>query len=359
MKILYIAAESADFVIRLCNKFCEKGHEVTCVTQESDAYDLESSLKGHENLTRINMSFKDILNPNKVKTRLLTSLNKQKFDVVFGSHAPVSEAVRDIGIMTGSPWGVMLLDIPSDLMVVQRKRMIEWVKWFDVLKYANNMIFNTYVARDEYAKYTGQYFHNNNVIPYATNMPPEFDLAGKGKKGDYVVSVCRLTNMKNCKAIASALAQLDGKIGYHAIGRDSGELRLIKEICKKHGVPFKHSSMITEKEKFEIIRDSSLLIYPQATEYIGGLSPFEGMFVGKPVLAFDFQILKDLFGDNVYYAEKSIDSLARNIAFLTSVSPSAIEQRIIDANRYAKYIASFDNMADGMLKVFERMVIEK
>ena len=50
MNILYLGAESANWVINLCNKFCEQGHTVTCVIQTVDEYDGENPIPLHEDI---------------------------------------------------------------------------------------------------------------------------------------------------------------------------------------------------------------------------------------------------------------------------------------------------------------------
>ena len=199
MRILYIGAESANWIINLCNKFCEQGADVTCVVQQSDEYDKENPVKEHKKLTRINIENGKFFEPNFVFNKLLLPVKQNNFDIVFGSHMPVSPLVKGLAEKLNVPWGIMVLDIPTDLMRVDRRRMRNWLYWFDVCKYADTMIFNTRVARDEYEKFTSQYFFDDHIIPYAINMPAKYDMAGVDVKGDYILSICRLTPIKNCR----------------------------------------------------------------------------------------------------------------------------------------------------------------
>lgn len=356
MRILYVAAESANWVINLCNKFCELGHTVTCVVQQIDEYDSKNPIKEHKNLNRINVDFKTFFNPTLLKSKLLSTLQTQKFDIVFGSHAPISPVIADIAKTFKLPWGVMLLDIPTDLMYEDRNRMRQWLYWFDVLKYADMILFNTFVARDEYEKFTHQYFSDEYVIAYATNMPGKHDNCGIDIKGDYIVSACRLTPVKNCKIIPEALKLLDMNLGYVCIGRDRGELDIIKKTCKDNNIDFKHYESISEDKKFDLIKNSSMMIYPQQTKYIGGLSPFEAMYCGKPVILSNYPVLHDLFENNATYFENSVETLAQRISYVHGTKRKLLKPFLKKSNDYSKRLASFNNMAELMLKQFKKVI---
>lgn len=356
MNILYIGLESANWVINLCNEFCKLGNKVTCLVQDFDEYDKENPASLHQNLTRINLSSEDINSGSRIRNKLLLTLSNEKFDIIFGSHAPVSSIIKELAKSLSIPWGVMILDIPTDLMKNDRKRMINWLHWFDDLKCADVVLFNTFVARDEYYNYTHQYFPEENVIPYGVNMPEEYDSAGLDVRGDYVLSVCRLTFKKNCNLIARALAYLDKPLKYVAVGRDKGDLINIKNICKVCNIDFEHFENVTEKEKFELIKKSSMVIYPQDSEYIAGLSPLEAMYVGKPVIVLDFKILKDLYKDYAICVQNEPMDLAREISFVNNLNSTVIREHLIKANKYVKGIASFKVMAARMINIFEKVV---
>lgn len=351
MNILYLGAESANWVVSLCNEMCKQGHKVTCVVQQVDEYDKDAKIEMHPNLTRINVSFNDFFNPTIMKSKLITTITQSKFDIIFGSHAPVSPVVYDLARTYNLPWGIMLLDIPTDLMIQDRNRMIQWLYWFDIMKYANVMIFNTKIARDEYNKYTHQFFNDKHVIPYATNMPHSFRMSGADIKGDYVVSVCRIHPNKNCKEIAHALSFLEKPLGYIAIGRDNGEVALIKEICEKNNIDFKHFPNVTEEQKYEIIKNSSMMIYPQATKYIGGLSPFEAMFCGKPVLVRNYNVLRDLYQDHAIYYSNGPKNLAEKIAYVHNMKRNKNDLEV--SCKHALVTADFTGMANKMLSVIQ------
>ena len=359
MKLLYLAAESANWVISLCNEFCKQGHEVTCVVQDSDEYDKENPVEEHENLTRVNVSMEHFFNSQKMKSALVKELTMKNFDLVFGSHAPVSKAVEEIAQMKQIPWGVMLLDIPRDLMEQDRNRMLQWTVWFDTLKYANQLIFNTKVARDVYYDYTKQYLPDENVITYGTAFKPDYFKAGKDIKGDYVISMCRLTNVKAVSNITHALSSLDIPLKQVVVGRDRGDLKYIKYIGENFNVPVIHYENVSEEEKYELIKNSAVVIYPQESEYIGGLNPWEGMYVGKPVICRDYKVLKDLYGEHAgvqYVKPHNHKALANKILEIYYTRKYDVPFNVEQMAERAKNEASFEVMAERMIKVFNKMV---
>lgn len=357
MNLLYFGAESANFVIGLCNAFCRAGHKVTAVVQQLDEYDKDNPIEPHENLTRINIDYEKFFVPARMHSKTLDLFAREKFDLIFGSHTPISPVVAYLARIYKLPWGIMILDVPTDAMKEERWRMRQWSFWFDVLKQADTLIFNTYVARDEYYKYTKHWFPDTHVIPAGTDLFPEYEGAGLDIEGDYVITVSRLTPKKNCLMVARALGLLKPDLKYFCIGRDRGELGFIKKVCEENNVPFEHKSLITQKEKFELIKNSAMLLYPQNTEYIAGLSPLEGMFVGKPVICGDFKILHDLYGDFPFYCDITNPfSLAETIAYVRSLKKDVIKNRLKQGVVHGRETGSFDNIARAMLKIMESIV---
>ena len=359
MNIIYVAGESSDFVLNLCNKFCEKGHNVTCVVQNEDSYDRDEPVVEHKNLTRIDVSYSVLFSGKGLVEQLKDVISNTKTDIIFGSHAPMAPLIQYLANLYKIPWGIMILDIPSDLMYAQRKRMKQWLLWFDTMKMADAIIFNTNIARDEYDRFTGQWFNEAYVIPYAINTPEKFDMSGVDIKGDYVISVCRLTYQKNCSIIPKALSLLNMPKKYIAIGKVSHppELEEIKKICKENDIEFEHHEMITETKKFELIRDSAMVIYPQESEYIGGLNPFEGMFCGKSVIANDYKVLRDLYTDYAIYFNNTPEDLATKIAYVYNkkITTPRHNLKMELARRWVDETATFDKMAEGMLNIFEKI----
>ena len=355
MNILYLAMENARWVTNLCYEIAEQGHDITCLIQTVDDYNKGIPFKEHKNMEIISMEYVDFLNIPQFEAKHFSKLKNKKFDIVFGSHSPCSALVRTLANTFKIPWGVMLLDIPTDLMHIERFRMKQWLNWFDILKYADTMVFNTFMAKDEYEKYTHQWFPDDNVITYATNFIPEYKNTGINIQGDYVISVCRLHPNKNLRIVPTALSLTKTIKKFMVIGYDNGDGVNVREECNKHGIEFIHKTNVTDDEKFKLIRDSAMLIYPQKTPYIGGLSPFEGLYVGKPVIVPDLKVMKDLFLDiPIYFNNNDPESLADAISIALERN---VDKDIKEfASMFAEMTASQSKMAQSLLKIMDKTI---
>ena len=355
MNILYIAGESCNWVINLCNEMCLQGHNVTCVVQQLDEYDKDNPAVEHPNLTRINVDYGTMFDPAKMRIVLESkdALHKD-YDILFGSHTPVTPVMQYLSVLLNIPWGVMLLDIPTDLICIEENRRNQWKYWFAVMKTAKQLVFNTFVARDEYNNFMDVKYDDENVITYATKIPEEYKLSGIDIKGDYIVSACRLTPVKNISMITKALALVDRPIKQIVVGRDRGDLANINRIAIENNIHVIYKDMVSEKDKYELIKNSLCLAYPQQTEYIGGLSPWEGMMIGKPTICTDYKVLKDLFKEHIdYFDRSSIQALADKI---TEIYDNVYDKnKLAAASSYAYEDAVFETMAKKLINVFERM----
>lgn len=351
MKILYIANDSVNHAVSIINELAKLGHKVVAHTMSYDYYDSNREIITHKNVTLYPRSDDSLVNPK----LFFEQFRETGFDLVFTSTVRTAHLGHMIKKHLNIPWVSMILDVPTHLIKKQPERAMMWKQHFPLLKQADTIVFNTEIARDEFFKFTKVKYPNSNIIIYPTNLPEEFYKAGIGHplKGDakYVVSVCRLTPEKNCKIIPKALSLTKEKYNYVAIGPDQGELEEIKVRCAKEGIPFTHYSGISGKEKMDLIKHSVMMIYPQETEYIGGLPPYEGMFVGKPVLCPNYKVLHDLYGSNVcYYKKNDEKSLAIAIDYLATNDFGDAYNSVAE---FAKRVCNYEVMANGLLKVFE------
>jgi len=358
MKILYLGGESANFVVKLCNELCELGHEVQCVVQTRDEYDKENPVKQHKNLSRMNIPELEYFNHSAFEKKHLQKILELDFDIILASHVILTSIAHRIASITKKSWGVMILDIPVMLMIEDRNRMRKWLKWFELLKYADAVLFITSLARDSYEKFTNQHFPDENIITYAPSICEESFLSGLNINGDYVVSVCRLHKIKNCIDIPRALSLLENIKTYVAVGRNYGEVTSIKEECDKHDIEFVYFTEISDSQKCDIIKHASMLVYPECSDYQGaGLSPLEAMYIGTPVISPDLFSKREVFQDYPFYYEKdNMEDMAKQIAYVYSAKRDNMKERLTNAAHYVKNEINFTVMAEKLNKIIEKMV---
>lgn len=354
MNILYVASESSEYVSSLCQEIAKRGHTITMVVQESDHYTtMKEEL--HSNIKKIVVESNALFHP-----QLLESLLKEKdvfnddYDIMFGSNTPIAPVLNYFHSILKIPWGIMIHDVPIDLIDADETRGLYWKFWLADLRSASQVCFNTYVARDEYLNLTNIYYTDDNVFTYATNISKEVSMSGSMVKGDYVVSVCRIAPHKNLSMITKALAYLNNPIKQVVIGRDSGDLHSVMSVAKEHGVEVIVKGMVSDEEKISLIQNSLCLVYPQKSAYIAGLSPWESMMIGKPTICSDYKILRDLYKNHVsYFDVNSIMELAGRINEVYTGDYNIPKLQF--ASDYAYEEASFSTMATKLLKIMSNI----
>jgi glycosyltransferase involved in cell wall biosynthesis len=355
MKILYIGAEASNWVVRLCSEISKQGHEVTAIVRNDDSY--HDDVEKTDSLTVYSVPSHLFFNFPSLAAFINDHIKDGKYDLVFGSHIPCVEMTKAVADYINVPWGFMILDIPSDLMAEDKNRMSNWYNYFWLLRDAKEVVFNTGVARQEFFRYTNRMVSDDNLFPYATAFRSNYKNY-RGERRNEIISVCRLTELKNCILIPKALSLLKNPPKYVCIGRDNGQLSIIRDMCAENGIVFEYLDNVTEEEKYRRISEASALVYPQKTEYIGGLSPFEAMYVGTPALVPDLKVLRDLYGDAAfsYFENNNEVDLASKISFVTNLKRNKhIDSWLSVASAYAEHEASFDKMAESILVVMEKI----
>lgn len=355
MNILYLGGESGNWIVNLCNSLSKLGNIVTCVIQDSDKYE---DVKPLPNVTLISLK-PDNFNEKQIYYKILN----KSFDVIMGSHVNVLKQTMDLAKILNLPWGFMVLDVPKDLIEYDRQRQKLWDNYIEALKQADLLIFNTPQALKAYQEISGQQIELNCGPPivYAFNQIEEYKNSGSKIKGDYVLSICRLTPLKNCVIIPEALGLLEQPKKYIAIGRDGGQLNQIRESCIKYGIEFIHKENITDQEKFELIKNSLCLVYPQVSEYIGGLSPFESMYCGKPTIVPDIKVLSDLYLKYTKYYNNTVEGLASQIAKVQLERIEEYSKELVEEVECGKEVITISGFAaknnfDSMAKKIDERI---
>lgn len=352
MKILYIGEETRNWVMRLVNELTLIGHTVTAVVKKYDEYDDKNKVEPLEGVTVLEVDDNAYFRPETV----YEMIKDNKYDIVYGSHIIACVSVKYVADKMNIPYGIQVLDVPVDLMKQDERRMNNWNIYFKVLKDCKTMTFITGKARDDWKVYTGQYYDDTHVIHYAMHIPEEYRLSGLYKDDNYVVSFCRVCPMKNISQATKSLVQLPKlKMKQIVVGKSQGDVEPIMYIANKYGLKAVHASQVTEIQKFELIKNATAMVYPQNTEFIGGLAPFESMFIGTPVVCYDYDILKSLYADNAFYADKDVpDSYTHELAYILTVDKAFIKDKLVAASEHASN-NTFKNMAKKLDNVLRGM----
>ncbi len=124
-----------------------------------------------------------------------------------------------------------------------------------------------------------------------------------------IVYVSRMVAHKNFEHILEAVSDLDNPPVINLIGH--GDKALLRKYSDK--LKFNIHQNITDKQKFEILQRSKLLV--TASTYEGfGMSPLEAFYCKKPVVAYRLPIFEEVHEDRIDYADiNDVKMLANNI----------------------------------------------
>ena len=333
MNILYIGEETRNWVVTLCNELVPLGHTITAVVKKYDEYDDNNKIEAVDGVTLVEVDDDAYFKPDTVANLLD---NIEQYDIVYGSHIIACLPVVHIGKKYNIPYGIQVLDIPLDLIEAQPQRKANWKVYTEVLKDCKTMTFIIPQARDAWKDLTGQYYDDSHLITYPICVSEEYKGVGIDCDDNYIISFCRVTPQRNVAQATASLAQLKNDTKQVVIGKNQGGLDRVMAIANKYGVKVMYEKEVPETEKWELIKNASVVVHTQLSEYLGGLNVWEGMYIGTPTLAYDVDLLKDLYKEHAFYAKRDTpNSYTHMLAYLISVKKEFIKDKLIKASDYA------------------------
>ena len=137
------------------------------------------------------------------------------------------------------------------------------------------------------------------------------------------------------------------------VGVDIESEELLMKQASMHQVVVEVKVGITDEEKFAILKTSRLLIFPSLFEGFG-LPPGEALFYGTPVLAYELDVLKEIYSDSITYARYGdVDDLIAKFKTLLSTSG------ILLLARRAKRLADLDRFSEKLNNVVTTVADQK
>jgi glycosyltransferase involved in cell wall biosynthesis len=195
------------------------------------------------------------------------------------------------------------------------------------MKYADAVIFVSKATQDDAERLIGTGHNLRRVVPLGVaTCPPvpqddsssEICLSGMGVERPYLLFVGTLEPRKNIIRIVHAFERvaeshpnltlvLAGKFGWHtadiAAAMKNSPMRL-----RIH-----HLGFVTETEKWTLLRDCAMLVYPSLYEGFG-LPVLEGMAAGAPVITSNLSSMPEVAGDAAVLVDPtSSDAIAAAI----------------------------------------------
>lgn len=284
----------------------------------------------------------------------------QKFDCVFGMDQSVSPIVAEYKNRAKTKAFCMFLDFPVHVIDGQDKfnynfgysqRFYYWVQCALEL---DGVVFNNNVAVEEFYK---RYKREAHLVwyPVISNYTYD-DFSADGPSKDYIIGCHRLIPYKGTDYLIKAIMRSKYTYKQIFVSGDKDHMAALNGLAKDaidRGSELEFKQAASEKDKMSLLYNARLVVYPQITEWIGGMSILEGMSVQTPGVCFDYPVLKELYGDCALYAvPKSIGDLREKISQLYNDQDLLGELSKKGHERFQKYF-TVDVMADNLTKVFE------
>ncbi|MDO8623112.1 MAG: glycosyltransferase family 4 protein [archaeon] len=318
MKLLFISLDLSDYNCKthqaiFTDEIACKGHEITYISPNKHK-------PVHENVENIN--FNTHVDPS---DELIKLLREQNFDVALTFSVKGINWLEKIYFNTGLKTKTVcqVLDVPLFRLKTQFLTdyhfnfQKEWDKYFSLLQKCDIVITNTLITKKILiGKGIGVKKIRN--IYYGISIPniPNIDI--KDKKNQ-IVFVSRLRWYKGLDILMYSLAMLKDKPELHIIGFEEEEKPSFKLLnCD---VPFRYLLManqlnlkiafygsISDSEKFKIIKESKLAVFPDYSETISSLFPLEAVYCGTICLVGDFPINRERFKETVLYIDEQFNT---------------------------------------------------
>lgn len=278
-----------------------------------------------------------------------------KTDIIFGLDQSVVPFVYTMRKKLGCPAVAMMLDFPKHVIDEGSPADFNpdysnrYYTWINMLNDIDGIVYNNEIAANHVSMLLEREVH---LVWYPLCNLDAISKIEKRKSDPYVVSCHRFINYKGTEYLIKALYGVP--IDYRAISVSGNLEQQITGFGQDMlGGRFIKMPKLSEEDKLQTIANAEVLVYPQITDWVGGLSPLEAMALRVPVVCFDYPVLRELYEDCAVYAKKKdIDSLQEKILMVLN---EEYDKSIIDRAQ-ERIQSNFhpNQMAKKLIAVFEK-----
>lgn len=290
---------------KLCVEFAKKGHSVTLICSEKARLFDVGEVPSHPNLRILDIPFSEYR--HEVFLDMCGWPPEHKLDVVLGMDQSVSPFVADFKAKHPTIRSyIMFLDLPMHVIGGQDTLNYDvgysqrFYYWLQCSLELDGTIFNNGVAIEQYKK---MYNRDAHLVFYAISNDDYLDKPIVPPTKDYVFGCNRLIKYKGTEYTFFALRRTKYKYKHVFVSGEEREIENIKALSRELSQKITLYERISEDVKMDLTYHAKVVVYPQITEWIGGLSIIEGWSVKTPGICFDYPVLRELYGDCVLYAK--------------------------------------------------------
>jgi len=187
------------------------------------------------------------------------------------------------------------------------------------------------------------------IHPCINNI--EADKAKVTEIKDEIVTIGRFLDFKRVDDLLKVSEKLGKKykINYITAEKDFyGTYTRIMTTAQSKKIPIQVFEKISDKQKFELIKQSKLLVHPSAFEGFG-IPPAEALYCDKSVVVYDLPVYKNFYGNNIYYVPfQDIDTLATTIQFV-------IESYTNNCSKLSKKKLTYQRLVEDITNLFGKL----
>lgn len=296
-------------------------------------------------------NFKDYSGFNKIKFEINNHCEyfSREFTKVIGVPKRGGLNAFRYASMHRIPLYEIIFETPNFVKLYRNGTDSEEVYWYgykDYLNYATKII----TISKESKKYIQEWIGCKEDKVVVINPCINDNIADKVveiNKKDEITVVSRFLDFKHLTDVIEAVNKLNKryKINFITSYRDHyGTDTLIKQTAQKHNIPIQIYENITDFKKFELIKNSKVLVHPSVFEGFG-LPPAEALYCGTPAIVYDLPVYKDFFGDNLIYVEKgNVLQLSKEIELCFNERVLIPNERFLDGLRYKRLVNDMSNL---------------
>ncbi len=246
-----------------------------------------------------------------VDGRLGMHLKKNDFKFTLGIPNDVGQAAITYSEKWNIPCYMTIFESPN--FVREYRRGIDseekfWVEYKKCMKKADGIIGISNISGSkakEWIEADGVKCPPVEIIYPPLNQPIADMVVDKDiHEANEICYISRMTGYKNPLLMIKDICKLRQPPDViNLIGRAAGGT--VNEINKmnkqyKGRVKIKIYEAVSDIEKFIILKRSKLIVFPSTFEGFG-MSPMEGFYMSKPVIAYDLPVLREVYGNHINY----------------------------------------------------------
>jgi glycosyltransferase involved in cell wall biosynthesis len=225
--------------------------------------------------------------------------------------------------------------------------------WLHCAMNIDSTIWISYVSGEEWRK---RYKRDYEVFDYPISYDNYYDEVNESKTEDYVFGCHRVIRYKGSELLALAMTRTPYSFKHSFVSGNDQCIKEYKEFLAPIADRVELIEAAGEKQKMELYYHAKMVVYPQVTEWVSGLSILEGFSVKTAGICFDYPILRECYEDvAIYVKPRSYGELRKAIMRLWNDDSERQERA---TKGYELYKRRFTNQAgaEQLIKIMEKYV---